>query len=165
MKKLGVGVIGVGEMGRRHAENLRRHVPEAQLIAISDVSTERVRQVAEELEIEFAYAKADEMLGRKDIQAVIIATPDKFHAAVIKAAAAAGKDILCEKPLAITLEDAQAALDAVSRAGVRLQVGFMRRYDPAYALARKRIESGRRLSSNPWAGTKMSRLLRPTSRE
>ena len=142
MKKLGVGVIGVGEMGRRHAENLRRHVPEAQLIAISDVSTERVRQVAEELEIEFAYAKADEMLGRKDIQAVIIATPDKFHAAVIKAAAAAGKDILCEKPLAITLEDAQAALDAVSRAGVRLQVGFMRRYDPAYALARKRIESG-----------------------
>jgi len=142
MKKFGVGVIGVGEMGRRHAENLRRHVPEAQLIAISDVSAERVRQVAEELEIEFAYARAEEMLERKDIQAVIIATPDKFHAAVIKAAAAAGKDILCEKPLAITLEDAQAALEAVSRAGVRLQVGFMRRYDPAYALARKRIESG-----------------------
>jgi inositol 2-dehydrogenase len=142
MNKLGLGVIGVGEMGRRHAENMRRHVPEAQLIGIADVSAQRVKQVAGELEIEYAYTGVEEMLQRKDIHAVVIATPDKFHAAVIKAAAAAGKDILCEKPLAITLEDAQAALEAVSRAGVRLQVGFMRRYDPPYVAAMKRVESG-----------------------
>lgn len=142
MKKLGVCVIGVGEMGKRHAENLRRHVPEAQLIAIADVSAERVRQVARELEVEHAYTSIEEALGRKDIEAVVIATPDKFHAGVIQAAAGAGKDILCEKPLAIKLEDAQSALEAVSRAGVRLQVGFMRRYDPAYLAARKRLEAG-----------------------
>jgi inositol 2-dehydrogenase len=142
MKKLGVCVIGVGEMGKRHAENLRRHVPEAQLIAVADVSRQRVQQVAAELEIEHAYTSIEEALSRKDIHAVVIATPDKFHADVVQAAAAAGKDILCEKPLAITLEDAQRALEAVSRAGVRLQVGFMRRYDPAYVAARKRLEAG-----------------------
>jgi len=142
MKKLGVGVIGVGEMGRRHAENMRHRVPEARLIAIADVSAQRAKQVADELEIEHAYTSMEELLLRKDIDAVLIASPDKFHAVGIQAAAAAGKDILCEKPLAITLEDAQAVLRDVARAGVRLQVGFMRRYDPAYAAAMKRIESG-----------------------
>src|SRR5690242_16597800 len=117
MKQLGVGVIGVGEMGKRHAENMRRHVPEAQLIAIADLSEQRVKQVADELEIEHAYTSVEEMLQRKDVEAVVIATPDKCHGAVIKTAAAAGKDILCEKPLAITLHEAQAALEAVSRAG------------------------------------------------
>jgi inositol 2-dehydrogenase len=142
MKKLGVGVIGVGEMGKRHAENMRRHVPEAQLIAIADLSATRVKQVAEELELEHAYVSVEELLQRKDIHAVVIGTPDKFHATVIKAAATAGKEIFCEKPLAITLEDAESALQAVARAGVRLQVGFMRRYDPAYVAARKRVEAG-----------------------
>src|SRR5690242_12523854 len=113
MTKLGVGVIGVGEMGKRHAENIRRDVPEAQLIAIADLSAQRVTQIAEELEIEHAYTNVEEMLQRKDIHAVVIATPDKFHASVVKATAAAGKDMLCEKPLAITLEDAQVAMEAV----------------------------------------------------
>jgi len=142
MRKLGVGVLGVGEMGKRHAENLRRLVPEARLVAIADVAAQRARQVADELEIENAFASLEEMVQRKDIDAVLIATPDKFHAHSIRIAAAAGKDILCEKPLALNLEDAGAALQEVSRAGVRLQVGFMRHYDPAYAAAMKRIEAG-----------------------
>ncbi len=104
MRKLGFGVLGVGEMGKRHAENVRRLVPEARLIAIADVSAQRTKQVAEELEIEHAYASIEEMVQRKDIDAVLIATPDKFHAQSIRAAAAAGKDILCEKPLALDLE-------------------------------------------------------------
>jgi scyllo-inositol 2-dehydrogenase (NAD+) len=142
MQKLGVGVLGVGEMGKRHAENVRRLVPEARLIAIADVATQRAKQVADELEIEHAYGSLEEMAQRKDINAVLIATPDKFHAQSIRVAAAAGKDIFCEKPLAISLEDAHAALREVSRAGVRLQVGFMRHYDPAYAAAKRRIETG-----------------------
>src|ERR1700740_1529068 len=142
MRKLGGGVLGVGEMGRRHAENVRRLVPEARLIAIADVASQRAKQVAEELEIEHAYASLDEMVQRKDIDAVLIATPDKFHAQAIRVAAAAGKNILCEKPLALNLEDAHAALREVSRAGVRLQIGFMRHYDPAYVAAMKRIEAG-----------------------
>jgi predicted dehydrogenase len=142
MTKLGVGVLGVGEMGKRHAENLRRTVPEAKLVAVADVALARARQVAEELEIEHAYGSLEEMALRKDIDAIVIATPDKFHAQGIRAAAAAGKDILCEKPIATTLEDAESALHEVTRAKVRLQIGFMRHYDPAYAAAMKRIDAG-----------------------
>jgi scyllo-inositol 2-dehydrogenase (NAD+) len=142
MRKLGVGVLGVGEMGKRHAENLRRLVPEAALVGIADASPERARQVAEELELDNWYSSLDAMLQRKDLDAVLIATPDKFHAQAVETAVRAGKDVLCEKPLALNLADARAALDAVAKAGRRLQVGFMRRYDPAYAAAMKRIEAG-----------------------
>jgi scyllo-inositol 2-dehydrogenase (NAD+) len=142
MRKLGVGILGVGEMGKRHAENLRRLVPEARLVAVADVAHQRAKQVADELEIDQSYSSLEDMVQSKDIQAVLIATPDKFHAQSIRIAAAAGKDILCEKPLAITLEDANSALREVEKAKVRLQVGFMRHYDPAYAAAKKRIEAG-----------------------
>lgn len=139
--KLRIGVLGVGEMGRRHAENLRRLVPEAQLVAVADASVERARQVATELEVDKSFSSLEEMLGC-DLEAVLISTPDKFHAQAIEVAAAAGKDILCEKPVALSLADGDRALAAVSKAGVRLQIGFMRRYDPAYAAAMKRVEAG-----------------------
>ena len=142
MHKLGIGVLGVGEMGRRHAENLRRLVPEARLVAVADVNAAHAARVATELEIEHSFSNLETMLEHKDIKAVVISTPDKFHATAIQSAAAAGKDILCEKPLALTLAEAHAALQSVARAKVRLQVGFMRHYDPAYAMAMKRIEAG-----------------------
>jgi inositol 2-dehydrogenase len=142
MRKLGIGVLGVGDMGKRHAENLRRRVPHAQLVAVADVDGPRAAKVAQDLEIEHSYTSLEAMLENKDIQAILIAAPDKFHADAVQAAARAGKDILCEKPLGLSRESAQAALRAVADAGVRLQVGFMRRYDPAYLAASKRIEAG-----------------------
>jgi scyllo-inositol 2-dehydrogenase (NAD+) len=142
MHKLGVGVLGVGEMGRRHAENIRRLVPEARLVAVADVAAARASQVADELEIEHSFGSLEDMLGHKDVDCVLIATPDKFHAHAVRTAASARKNILCEKPLATNLVDAHDALEAVSDAGVHLQVGFMRRYDPAYSAAMKRIEAG-----------------------
>ena len=129
-------------MGRRHAENIRRLVPEARLLAIADVAPNRARQTADDLEIERSFESLDDMLACKEIDAVVIATPDKFHAKGIEAAAKADKDILCEKPIATTREDAYQALRAVADAGVRLQIGFMRRYDPAYKAAMRRIEAG-----------------------
>lgn len=129
-------------MGRRHAENLRRLVPQAQLVAVADVDASRAHRTAQELEIEKSYGSLEPMLECKGVDAVVIATPDKFHAAAVKTIAAAGKDMLCEKPLALTLSDASDALDAVSKAGLRLQVGFMRRYDPGYSAAKARIEAG-----------------------
>ena len=142
MRKLGIGVLGVGEMGRRHAENIRRLVPGARLVAVADVAVTRAKEVAARLEIEHSFGSFEDMLAHQDIDCVVIATPDKFHAQAIRTAAAAQKHILSEKPLALSLADARAALDAVAQAGVHLQVGFMRRYDPAYAAAMKRIEAG-----------------------
>jgi inositol 2-dehydrogenase len=142
MRKLGVAVLGVGEMGKRHAENLRRLVPEARLVGVADAFPERAQQVANELEIDASFGSFEAMLGRKEVDAVVIATPDKFHAPAVILAAQAGKAIFCEKPLALTLADAEAAIAAVAKAGVRLQVGFMRRYDPAYRSALGRIGAG-----------------------
>ncbi len=141
-RKLGVGVLGVGEMGMRHAENLRHLVPRAELVAVADVSAARARRAAADLEIGKSYDSLESMLECEGLDAVVIATPDKFHAAAIQTIAAAGKDMLCEKPLALDLAEARAALNRVAEAGVRIQVGFMRRYDPAYAAAMQRVEMG-----------------------
>lgn len=142
MSKLRVGVLGVGEMGLRHAENIRHRVSHAELVAIADVALDRARRAAAHLEIDKAYSSLEDMLANAKPDAVVIATPDAFHAGAVKVAAAAGKAILCEKPLALSLSDAHAVLESVSKAGVSLQVGFMRRYDPGYSAAMKRIEAG-----------------------
>ncbi len=142
MTHLNFGVIGVGEMGRFHAETLRYHVPGARLIAVADVNLEQARRVAQELELEHYYDNIESLLERTDINAVVISSPPKFHGEAIRLAAAAGKQIFCEKPLTVTLGDADSALNAVQQAGVALQVGHMRRYDPAYAEAKRRIDNG-----------------------
>jgi predicted dehydrogenase len=142
MHKLGLGVLGMGEMGRRHAENLRRHVAGANLVAVADVAADRARHAAADLEIENSYENLEAMLQCDGLDAVVIATPDKFHASAVKTAAKAGKDIFCEKPLGLNLAEAYELLAAVDKAGVRLQVGFMRRYDSAYAAAMERIVAG-----------------------
>jgi scyllo-inositol 2-dehydrogenase (NAD+) len=142
MSKLGLGVVGVGEMGKRHAENLAGLVPNARLVAVADTNLDRARSVAQELEVDYYHDSIESLVARKDVQAVVIASPAKFHPHAIQLAAAAGKDIFCEKPLALTLEEADIALEAVAKAGVRLQMGHMRRYDPAYAEAKRRIETG-----------------------
>src|ERR1700761_1540890 len=87
MQKLGVGVVGVGDMGRRHAENLRRLVPHARLVAVADADTARAAKVAEELEIDHSYSSLEAMLENPDVRAVVIASPDKFHAEAAKLAA------------------------------------------------------------------------------
>ena len=135
-------MVGVGEMGRRHAENFSRLVPEAKLIAIADVAPNRAREVADSLGVEHAFTSISDLVARKDIQAVVIATPDKFHTESIEIAANTGKAILCEKPIALTREGADRALEVVRKAGVPLQIGFMRHYDPAYVAAMQRIEGG-----------------------
>lgn len=142
MRKLGVAVVGVGKLGKRHAENLKWRIPEAQLVAVSDTNNEVALQVAKELEVKHSYNSLNSVLERKDVDAIVIATPSKFHAQEIEAAAQAGKHVFSEKPTALTPEEARTSLAAVERGGVALQVGFMRRYDPAYVAAKKRIDAG-----------------------
>jgi predicted dehydrogenase len=139
---IGIGVVGVGEMGKRHAENVRRHVSGARLVAIADANLERAKQVAAELEIETYCDSVEALVARKEINAIVIVSPPKFHPQAIQVAAAAKKHILCEKPLALTLDQADVALEAVAKNGVILQMGHMRRYDPSYVEAMKRIQGG-----------------------
>jgi predicted dehydrogenase len=129
-------------MGARHASNLRRHIPGAELVAVADADRNRAATVARELEISTACGSIDELVQRQDVQAVVIASPGKFHASDVAAAAAAGKHVFSEKPLGLNLAELDAALTAVAKAKVLFQVGHMRRYDPAYVDASKRIRAG-----------------------
>lgn len=142
MQQLGVVVIGVGGMGRRHAENVRKF-PEMRLVALVDARLEVARAVGEDIGCERCYARAEEALALPECQAAIIATAGGTHADLVETAAGFGRDVLCEKPLALTLADAERAARAMDRAGTRLQVGFMRRYDPGYAAAYRLIAAGR----------------------
>ncbi len=89
-------------MGKQHAYNLRRLIPEAHLIAVADADLKRAEQVAAELEIEHAYNSVEALAERKDMQAIVVVTPAKFHGAAMKVCAQAGKDIFCEKPFTLT---------------------------------------------------------------
>jgi scyllo-inositol 2-dehydrogenase (NAD+) len=142
MAKLGVGVLGVGTMGMRHAFNLRALIPEAQLVGVADADLERAKAAANELEIDNYFSNVEEMAARDDVQAVVIATPAKFHAEAMMACIHAGKDIFCEKPFTLTLADADNVLNAIEKKGVRVQVGHVRRYDPPNVRAKARIEAG-----------------------
>jgi predicted dehydrogenase len=142
-RQLGVGVVGVGLLGRRHAENLARRIPAARLVAVADARPETARAVADQLGTPLCFASADELAAHPDVEALVVASSDAAHAAGILAAARHRKDVFCEKPITTTLAAADAALAAVAEAGVRLQIGFMRRYDPAYLAAKHQIEAGR----------------------
>ena len=138
---LGLAVIGTGAMGTRHAENIAHAVPDARLIAVHDPNAESAVRIATSLGCTQS-PRLDALLARDDVQAVVIASPPRFHAEHAIAAARAGKHIFLEKPMALTLQDADAIIAAADSAAVRLQVGFMRRYDPASAEAQARIRAG-----------------------
>ncbi len=142
MAKLGVGVLGVGTMGRQHAQNLRCLIPEARLVAVADADVKRAKQTAADLELDHFYESAEALVQNPDVQAVVIVTPAKFHGAAMRVCAAAGKDIFCEKPFTLTVQEADEMLDITRKAGVRVQVGHVRRYDPPNVRAKQRIEAG-----------------------
>jgi myo-inositol 2-dehydrogenase/D-chiro-inositol 1-dehydrogenase len=127
-------------MGRIHAENLRRS-PSVELVRVVDADEEHARRVATELDVVWS-TDFDELLADPQLEAVVIVTPTAEHAPMIQRAAAAGKHVFCEKPLASDVETTVAAIDAARAAGIKLQVGLHRRFDPDYAAAKARIASG-----------------------
>ena len=137
-----IAVIGLGRMGSLYARTITTRVPSAELYAVVDPDPEVRAVVGAEFEVPHAAADADEVFGLPELDAVVVATPTSTHGPLVMAAAAAGKAVFCEKPLALSIEETDAILDAVRRAGVPLQVGFMRRFDAAYQRARALIDEG-----------------------
>lgn len=138
---LGIGLIGAGRIGRLHAANLARHLPDARLLAVADVHA----AAATECAAQYGGDATDDyhsLLERADIDAVLICSATSVHAQQIVEAAAAGKQIFCEKPIALDLPSIDIALEAVERAGVQLQIGFNRRFDASYRRVRTALERG-----------------------
>jgi predicted dehydrogenase len=142
VRQLGVGVIGVGMLGRRHAANIARLIPAARLVAVADVRAEAAKAVADDLGAPRWYLTADELAADPDVEAIVITSIDSAHAAGILAAATNRKPVFCEKPITTNLADADRVIAAVEQAGVQLQIGFMRRYDAAYVAAKREIDAG-----------------------
>ncbi|GAB4431892.1 MAG: scyllo-inositol 2-dehydrogenase [Chloroflexi bacterium OHK40] len=143
MAPLNIAVIGMGRMGQIYAQTLHTSVVGARLFAVVEANPEALARARALFAPPHALTSVDEALALPGLDAVVIASPTSTHAAIVTAAADAGKAIFCEKPLALTLADTHAALAAVSRARVPLQVGFMRRFDAAYQRAATLIADGR----------------------
>ncbi len=140
--RLNIGLIGAGRIGRLHAENLAYRLPEANPVAVSDIFVDAAVKIAAELGIPAAYQDHRPILEDKAIEAVLICSSTDTHAQLIEEAAAAGKHIFCEKPIALDLNKIDDALAAVDQAGVKLQVGFNRRFDPNFSRVREVVASG-----------------------
>jgi myo-inositol 2-dehydrogenase/D-chiro-inositol 1-dehydrogenase len=143
IRKVNIAVIGTGRMGSIHVANLAGQIPEANLAAICDLRLDVAQKLADELGIERVVQDYHELLDDPHIEAVLIATSTNTHAMIIKDAAAKGKHIFCEKPLALDLESIDDALAVVDKAGVKLQVGFNRRFDKSFQQVRQIVASGK----------------------
>ena len=141
MDRVGFGVIGAGLFGENHALVYSR-LPGVELIAVCDQNEARAKEIAERYGARRHETDYQKVLADPKITAVSIATPDFAHAEIALAAAQAGKHILCEKPLATTVEEAQAIVDAAAKAGVTLMVDFHNRANPPFVAAREQVRSG-----------------------
>jgi inositol 2-dehydrogenase len=137
--KLGLGVIGLGRMGGVYARFIAGQLSQSRLVAVADSRPEVLANYGTGIK---TYPDYQALLADSEVQGVIVTTPTHTHREVVIAAAQAGKAIFCEKPTALSLSETDEMLAAVAKAGVLFQVGFMRRFDKAYAYAKRQIEAG-----------------------
>ena len=139
---LHIGLLGAGRIGTVHAQTIVQRVPGAQLVAVADVNAAAAQALAARFGVTRAGADPTEIIEDASIDAVLICTSTDTHAPLIEAASRAGKHIFCEKPVSMSLEATDRALEAVRTAGVKLQTGFNRRFDANYARVRRAIVEG-----------------------
>lgn len=139
---LTVALIGAGRIGQVHAANLAFRIPEAALAAVADPDRRAAETLAERCRIPKMAASAEEIFSDPAIQAVVICSPTDTHAEFIVKAARSGKHVFCEKPIDHDLGRIDEALEAVRAAGVKLQVGFNRRFDASFARVRRAVAAG-----------------------
>lgn len=140
MKKLQVGLIGCGVMGRKLAQSLEE-VEGAKLVRVCDVSEDAATELGRHLSVSHT-TDIEAVLSEQDIEAVIIAPPPFQHRPMCVAAAQAGKHIFVEKPLAPTVEDCDAIIDAASKASIKLMVGFVCRYHAIHRQVKNMVDDG-----------------------
>lgn len=152
VRLLRVGVLGAGPIAQHaHFESVRK-AKNAELYAICDVAEDLLQTVGTLHDPKVLYADYDEMLSDPDVEAVVVAVSDQFHVPLALKAVEAGKHVFVEKPMGVGVEEAEALRDAAKEKGVLVQVGFMRRYDPGVAYAKRFVdeEMGEMLALKAW---------------
>src|ERR1051325_9619467 len=143
MKRLNVGVIGAGRLGRVYVRDLAGRIPETRGVAVCESAGTLARGIAEEFDIPRHYIEAGELIADHGVDAVVIVTPTHLHREHVIACARAKKPTFCEKPPALSLSEIAEMKKVIDQSGVFFQMGFMRRFDPGYAAAKKQIDAGR----------------------
>ncbi len=139
---LNIGIIGVGRIGKMHCENLVRLIPSANVVAVADIFVDDHKEWISSLGIKKCYKDYKDLLKDEEVSAVVISTSTNTHAEITIAAAEAKKDIFLEKPIDVEIGRINSILEAVDKAGVKLQVGFNRRFDHNFSKIREVLESG-----------------------
>ncbi len=139
--KLAVCVIGSGRAGMIHAINYAKNIPGAMLAAMVDPVEEVAKEAAESLGTKY-YLTHEQALEDDRIDAYVVVSPTKFHVGIVEAIAAQKKHILCEKPMAMNEEECDRMIAAAEKSNVKLQIGFMRRFDAGFMHAKEVIDSG-----------------------
>lgn len=143
MKKIRIGIVGLGRLGKVHAANIAYKIPGAELTAACSIVPEELEYAKAELGVTDVYTDYREMLAKADIDAVCIVSTSSEHCWQIEAALDAGKHVFSEKPLGVNVEQCKQAEAAVERhPELTFMLGFMRRYDKSYAYAKKKIDEG-----------------------
>lgn len=141
-KKLKVGIIGAGRIGRVHTMSILNHLPQAEILSISDVFIEGAREWAAQTGIKNVYQDYRELLADPELDAVLVCSSTDTHAEISIEAAKAGKHIFCEKPVDLSIAKVEAVIAAAKKAGVKLQIGFNRRFDHNFMKVRELIKDG-----------------------
>jgi inositol 2-dehydrogenase len=141
IRRVGLGVAGLGRIGLHHAENIAGRVLSTDLVRVVDADETLAQATGERLGAAWSTAYHD-LLDDADVEGIVIATPTPLHVEMVEHAAGAGKHVLCEKPISLDLAATVAAVDAAREARVLLQVGFHRRFDPDWAAAAAGIRAG-----------------------
>jgi len=141
-ERVRICMVGAGRVGKVHSNSIVRHVPGGQVVAMVDPAREVLQATAGEFGIPNRFDSLEAALEQCDFEAVIITTPTPTHRPLALMAAEAGKHVFLEKPMALNLADCDEIIAATRRHGVVLQMGFMRRFDPEFAAAARRIEAG-----------------------
>ena len=138
-----VGLIGAGWIGRFHGESVALRIPGTRLVAVADPAPGAAASLIERVSPDARpYTDALELIADPNVEAVLVSTPASTHTDLVVAAAEAGKHVFCEKPMALTLEDADRAIGACAANNVALQVGFNRRFAADFAAAHDVIATG-----------------------
>ena len=138
----GICLVGAGRAGMIHARNFQSQVPGFTVVSVVDPSEEAVRRACAELGIERSFRDFSEAFDDPAVDGVVVVTPTKYHRDIVVAAAAAGKHILCEKPMAMDEAECREMIAAAENAGVTLQIGFMRRFDASFLAAKEAVDAG-----------------------
>ncbi|HEC2153518.1 inositol 2-dehydrogenase [Staphylococcus delphini] len=136
---LTIGVIGAGRIGQLHIDYLRKH-PKIRIKWLSDINCDKLADWIEENGIEKRTKDHKDILNDPEVDAVVICSPTDTHVDIIKAACEKGKHIFCEKPISLTLSESVEAVKAVEKSGVKLQMGFNRRFDRNFSTLQKALK-------------------------